>query len=76
MKQFIIKDYPDTLMTGLTQFINNEEVIIKIDPQSSLGDVLESFERFLKACGYHFDGHVEIVSEFENELLDNLGDDG
>lgn len=74
MKQFIIKDYPDTFMTGLTQFVNSEEVTIKIDPQCNLSDVLESFERFLKACGYVFDGRVEIVSEFENE--ESFGDDG
>ena len=70
MRQFIIKDYPDTFTT-----ISNEEVTIKIDPHSNLGDVLESFERFLKACGYVFDGHLEIVPEFEDELLDDFGEE-
>lgn len=69
MKEFIIKNYPDTF-----NVINDYDVTVKIDPQLNLSDVLESFERFLKACGYVFDGHVEIVSEFENE--EPFGDDG
>lgn len=62
MKEFIIKNYPDTF-----NVINDYDVTVKIDPQLNLSDVLESFERFLKACGYVFDGHVEIVSESEDE---------
>ena len=70
MKEFIIKDYPDTFNT-----INDYEVIVKIDPQSNLSDVLESFERFLQACGYVLSGHLEIVPELDDELLNDLGDD-
>ena len=71
MKEFIIKDYPDTFNT-----INDYEVIVKIDPQSNLSDVLESFERFLQACGYVLSGHLEIVPEFECQSLDNEDDLG
>lgn len=62
MKSFIVKDYPDTFNT-----INDVEVTIKIDPQSNLSDVLESFERFLRACGYYFDGHLDIVEDVKQE---------
>lgn len=74
MKQFIIKDLSNTFV-GVSRTLLNEEIIMKIDPECSLNDVIESFERFLKACGYILDGHLEIVPEFENELLDNLGAD-
>lgn len=30
-----------------------------------LHELLEDFEHFLKACGYHFDGHIEIVGDEE-----------
>jgi len=30
-----------------------------------LSDVLEEFQYFLKGCGYHFKGNIEIVSEEE-----------
>lgn len=58
MKEFIIKDYPDTF-----NVISDCDISMRIDPQSSLSDVLESFERFLKACGYCFDGHLDIVND-------------
>ena len=31
----------------------------------SLSQLLEHFELFLKACGYVFDGHIELVEEDE-----------
>jgi len=62
MKSFIIKDYADTFNT-----INDIEVTVKIEPHSNLIDVLESFERFLRACGYYFDGRLDIVEEEKQE---------
>lgn len=29
----------------------------------SLPDVVEAFERYLLACGYRFEGHLELVNE-------------
>lgn len=66
MKKFIIKDYYENNLLVL----NNEEITMKVDPHLNLNDILESFERFLKACGYVFDGHLEIndlINE-ENEF--------
>lgn len=60
MKRFVIKDYA-------YDNSNNEEIIMRIEPESSLNDVLNAFERFLKACGYYFDGRLEIVNETNNE---------
>lgn len=58
MKEFIIKDHSDKFSA-----VADIEVIVKIDSHSNLTDVLESFERFLKACGYYFDGRLEIVDD-------------
>lgn len=71
MKRFVIKNYPETFPKGTD---DNEDIIMRIDPQSNLSDVIDSFERFLKACGYYFDGHLEIVPEFSNEENNNGGD--
>lgn len=29
----------------------------------SLPDILQSVEDFLRGCGFHFDGHLDIVNE-------------
>ena len=42
-----------------------ETVTIEIHEGSSLSEVLDTFERFLKACGYHFDGNVTIEEQFD-----------
>lgn len=31
--------------------------------ETSLPEMLEAFECYLKACGYSFDGHVDIVED-------------
>jgi hypothetical protein len=28
-----------------------------------LADVLSAFEDFLRGCGFHFDGHVQVVDD-------------
>lgn len=30
-----------------------------------INDVIEEFERFLRGSGYYFDGHLEIVDDYE-----------
>ena len=32
-------------------------------PTESLPDLLQEFEYFLRGCGFHFDGSLEIVEE-------------
>lgn len=43
--------------------LNPKEQIQIVTGQESLCELLETFERFLLACGYSFDGHVAIVDE-------------
>jgi hypothetical protein len=31
-----------------------------------LDDIIQNFESFLKGCGFHFKGHLQIVSDDEN----------
>ena len=38
-------------------------VSVTVEPHLNLTDMCEAFERFLRACGYYFDGHLEIVDE-------------
>lgn len=42
-------------------------VIVKIDTVT-LGDLLEGFEDFLRACGYQFKGNLNIVDEYDATL--------
>jgi hypothetical protein len=63
MKQFIIKDYSDTF-----DAFRDEEVTMKVDASCNLDDVLNSFERFLRAVGYYFDGHLDIVEDVKQEV--------
>lgn len=44
---------------------NAPKVTMEISPESSLPDVLEAFESFLRAAGYSFEGTLDIV-ELEN----------
>jgi len=38
-------------------------VEMEVHMDSTLSEVLIAFETFLKAIGYHIDGHLEIVNE-------------
>ena len=40
----------------------------------SLGSILEQFEMFLRGCGYVFEGHIDIVDDF-NENHEIICDD-
>ena len=45
-----------------------ETVVMSIPAFASLPTVLESFERFLRGCGYGFDGVLDIVPHEESEF--------
>ncbi len=42
-----------------------ETVVVSIPAFASLSTVLESFERFLRGCGYEFDGVLDVVPHDE-----------
>lgn len=34
-----------------------------------LSDILEDFSDFLKGCGFHIDGNIEVVSDTSDDLI-------
>jgi hypothetical protein len=49
--------------------INTESRVQMIVPSGcNLGSVLEDFENFLRACGYVFDGHLQIEDQIEEQI--------
>lgn len=53
---------PENSMT-LTSTTGREKVTLHIEDAGTLPEVLESVERFLRASGYIFDGHLTIDPE-------------
>lgn len=57
-------------MTGMEfkyRFDEQSPVItVSLSSEATLTEVVEIFERFLKAVGYCFDGNLEIVEETTN----------
>jgi hypothetical protein len=53
-------------------------VTMELRGDVSLPVILENLERFLKGCGYHFDGHLDFVEEdsFDSPLDSISGGDG
>ena len=43
------------------------DVLIQLPNDSTLDDVLDTFERFLLACSFVFSGHVRITDDEEEE---------
>jgi hypothetical protein len=43
------------------------DVLIQLPNDSTLDDVLDTFERFLLACSFVFSGHVRIIDDEEGE---------
>ena len=42
---------------------HTERIEFQVRDNSSLDEMLDAFENFIKANGYHFDGNVDIVPE-------------
>lgn len=53
---------PDTMSLLGTIRSTGESVSVRA-PLADLPTVLESLERFLRACGYQFDGVLDIIDE-------------
>ena len=53
-----------------------ESIEMCIADESSLPDILEAFENFLKASGYHFpeNGYIDIVQDEESMVQYNFED--
>ena len=47
---------------------DNIETVVMETKAFEMSDVLDCFERFLRAIGYSFNGQVGIVDEFNNPV--------
>lgn len=45
--------------------LNVVETIVIETEAVTLTEIIDAFERFLKACDYHFDGKLDFVGEDE-----------
>jgi len=45
------------------------KVEMEINNDSTLPDVIQSFEDFLLACGYRFEGHLDLVENYEEKEI-------
>ena len=62
-KYLFIQEYKDSKITH------------EFDGQTDLYEVIEQFEHFLRGAGFHFEGHLDIVNEEEEESsVDDMTD--
>lgn len=48
------------------------EITFEVDGHTSLSQMVQQFEYYLKACGFHFDGRLDIVEDdYTNDTIEN-----
>jgi len=45
------------------EFTGVKSIVMEVQDESSRDEMLEAYESFLRAVGYHFDGHIDVVNE-------------
>ena len=60
------KDYTSDAERRTTS-VNDISMTLDID--AGLAEILESFGDFLRGCGYHFDGHLDIIENDDDQEL-------
>ena len=53
-----------------------ETITMEMREDAHIDDVLETFSRFLKAVGYHFNGQLQIIDQEDFDPLDDGQDFG
>ena len=48
-----------------------ETISMEMREDAHIDDVVETFSRFLKAVGYHFDGELQIIDQEETDFLND-----
>ena len=79
MYKFIFEDEEHTDPYGITDPYHTKRIEFQVKDNSDLDEMLDAFENFLKANGYHFDGNVDIVKEdstddYESKIDYNMWD--
>jgi hypothetical protein len=67
MYKFIFED-TEKEQNSIFDPYHTKRVEFQVRDNSSLDEMLDAFENFLKANGYHFDGNVDIVPEDSMEI--------
>ena len=55
-----------------TQEFDDRKIEMEIRGDSTISEVVEEFEMFLKGAGYQFDGHLDFVDEDEGLDLGSI----
>lgn len=64
-----------TGFSGLSESVPPSTITMEINGDVSLTQVLERFEEFLRGAGFHFDGHLDFITEeeFTGDGHDGMG---
>ena len=63
MYTFIHEEPKREYVHGFSTTHHTKKIEFTVEDDSDLEEMCDAFEHFLKACGYHFDGNVDIVPE-------------
>ena len=78
MYKFIFEDEDRPDRYNISDPYHTKRVEFQVRDGSNLDEMLDAFENFLKANGYHFDGNVDIVQEedesYESRIDYNMWD--
>ena len=78
MIKFIFENEDRPCPYGITDPYHTKRIEFQVKDNSNLDEMLDAFENFLKANGYHFDGNVDIVQEedesYESRIDYNMWD--
>ena len=58
-----------TFIREESNYYNNSKQTVEFSAVE-LGDIVEQFEYFLKGAGFVFDGHLQLVDEFQDTYTD------
>lgn len=47
------------------EYTGVKSIVMEVEAEASRDEMLEAYESFLRAIGYHFDGHIDVVNEDE-----------
>lgn len=53
---------------GTLGFPGTRDEIVMTTHAVGMSEILEVFERFLSAMGFHYDGHLEFIDEFSEDI--------
>ena len=55
----------DEFPSGL-RYTPVKNIAIEVDGDATISEMLSAYADFLRAIGYHFDGELDIVNDFDN----------